>query len=145
MIYFDAAYIAKCYLNEPGAEQVRELARGAAGLASCEIARVEFASIVKRHVREGHVTRREANTTLKEFEADEQEGVWKWFGVTSELLERTRLAVSSLPNSVFVRSIDALHLSCAAEHGFREVYTNDRQMLQAAKHFHLAGINILGK
>ena len=58
MIYFDAAYIAKCYLNEPGAERVREVAYGADGLASCELARLEFASILKRHVRERHVTRR---------------------------------------------------------------------------------------
>ena len=54
MIYFDAAYIAKCYLNEPGADRVREVAYGADGLASCELARLEFASILKRHVRERH-------------------------------------------------------------------------------------------
>ena len=143
MIYFDAAYIAKCYLNEPGAERVRELTRDADGLASCEIARVEFASIVRRHVREGHLKRREASATLQEFEEDERNGVWQWYGVTSELLERTRQQVSSLPRSVFVRSIDALHLACAEAHGFREVYTNDRHMLQAARHFHLAGVNVL--
>jgi len=42
VIYFDAAYIAKCYLNEPGADRVREVAYGAEGLASCEFARLEF-------------------------------------------------------------------------------------------------------
>ena len=67
MIYFDAAYIAKCYLNEPGADRVREVAYGADGLASCELARLEFASILKRHVREHHVTRREMTAILKEF------------------------------------------------------------------------------
>jgi hypothetical protein len=59
VIYFDAAYIAKCYLNEPGADRVRTVAYGADGLASCEIARLECASILKRHLREHHVTRRE--------------------------------------------------------------------------------------
>ena len=88
MIYFDAAYVAKCYLNEPGADRVREVAYGADGLASCELARLEFASILKRHVREHHVTRREMTAILKEFEDDEKNGVWQWFGVTSELLER---------------------------------------------------------
>jgi hypothetical protein len=47
VIYFDAAYIAKCYLNEPGADRVRQVAYGADGLASCELARLEFASILK--------------------------------------------------------------------------------------------------
>ena len=88
MIYFDAAYVAKCYLNEPDADRVREVAYGADGLASCELARLEFASILKRHVRERHVTRREMTAILKDFEEDEQNGVWQWFGVTSALLER---------------------------------------------------------
>lgn len=143
MIYFDAAYIAKCYLNEPGAERVRELARQADGLASCEIVRVEFASILKRHVREGHLTRREASATLREFEEDERDGVWHWFGSTSGLLEQARQRISGLPGSVIVRSLDALHLTCAAEHGFQEVYTNDRHMLLAAEHFGLMGVDIL--
>jgi predicted nucleic acid-binding protein len=144
-MYFDAAYIAKCYLNEPGADRVRELAREADGLASCELARVEFASILKRHVREGHLTRREATATLKEFEGDERDGVWQWFAMSSALLETARQHVLHLPNSVFVRSADALHLTCAGEQGFREVYTSDRHMLQAAKHFNVVGINILGE
>lgn len=55
MIYVDAAYIAKCYLNEPGADRLRAVAYGADGLASCELARLELASILKRHVRGHHV------------------------------------------------------------------------------------------
>jgi predicted nucleic acid-binding protein len=144
VIYFDAAYVAKCYLNEPGADRVRELARQADGLASCELARVEFVSILKRHAREGYLTRREAAATLDEFEADERDGVWHWFVMSSALLEKTRQHVLRLPNAVFVRSGDALHLTCAAEQGFREIYTNDRHMLQAAKHFTLVGVDVVG-
>ncbi len=144
MIYFDAAYIAKCYLNEPGADRVRAVAHGADGLASCELARLEFASILKRHVRERHVTRREMTAIVKEFKEDERNGVWRWFGVTSELLEKARNAVLHIPGTTFLRSGDALHLACAEEHGFQEVYTNDRHMLHAARHFNLTGVNVLG-
>ena len=28
-------------------------------------------------------------------------------------------------------------------HGFQEIYTNDRHMLRAAKHFHVTGVNTL--
>lgn len=143
MIYFDAAYIAKCYLNEPGADRVREVAYGADGLASCELARLEFASILTRHVRERHVTRREMTAILKEFEDDENNGVWRWFGVTSEVLEMARTTVLDLPSTVVVRSGDALHLACAEEHGFEEVYTNDRHMLEAARYFRVTGVNVL--
>ena len=101
--------------------------------------------ILKRHVRDRHVTRREMRAILKDFEEDEQSGVWQWFGVTSELLEKARKAVLDLPSTVFLRSGDALHLACAEEQGFKEVYTNDRHMLKAARHFHLIGLNVLGE
>lgn len=104
---------------------------------------MELASILKRHVRDGHLTRRDVAATLEEFEEDEHNGVWQWFGVTSALLDKVRDRVLGLPNPVFIRSIDALYLSCAEEHGFREVYTNDLHMLRAAKHFGIAGIDIL--
>lgn len=143
MIYFDAAYIAKCYLNEPGADRVREVAYGADGLASCELARLEFACIVKRHLRESHVTRREAKAIFKDFEQDEKGGVWHWFGMTSALVEHARQAVLRLPGALFLRAGDALHLACAQEHGFQDVYTNDRHMLGAAPHFQLAGVNVI--
>ncbi len=80
---------------------------------------------------------------LKEFEEDEKNGVWQWLGVTSELLEKARKAVLDIPTTVFVRSGDALHLTCAEEHGFQEVYTNDRHMLHAARYFHVTGLNVL--
>ncbi len=67
------------------------------------------------------------------------------FGVTSELLEKARKAVLDTPSTVFLRSGDPLHLACAEEHGFQEVYTNDRHMLKGARHFHLTGVEVLGR
>ena len=145
MINFDAAYIAKCYLNEPGAERVRDVARQAAGLASCELARIEFASILKRHARERHITRREMSAVLREFEEDEENGVWHWYVITSALVEKARQTILQLPSTVFIRSSDAVHLTCAEENGFREVYTNDRHMLAAARHFRLKGVDVVGE
>ena len=74
MTYFDAAYIAKCYLNEPGAERVLTVAREADAVASCELARPEFASIVRRHARERHITKREMAAIVREFHQDESDG-----------------------------------------------------------------------
>ncbi len=71
--------------------------------------------------------------------------MWQWFGVTSALVEKARKAVLDIPGTVFLRSGDALHLACAEEHGFQEVYTNDRHMLQAARHFQLTGVNVLSE
>lgn len=143
MKYFDAAYIAKCYLNEPGADRVREVARTADGLASCEFGRLEFFSIIKRHQRDRHITTREARDVLADFETDEKAGVWRWFPVTSGLVTRVCERLRVLPPAAVIRAGDALHLGCASEQGFDEVYTNDRHMLAGAPFFRLSGINVI--
>ena len=42
----------------------------------------------------------------------------------------------------FLRAADALHLICAQEHGLREIYTNDRHMSAAARHFRLKPMTV---
>lgn len=143
MIYFDAAYIAKCYLNEPGAERVRAVARQAPGLASCELGRLEFACILHRHRRERHVTAREARAIWREFTSDERTGVWQWLPVTFALVARTCNDVRRFRRRPFLRAGDALHLACARENGFKQVYTNDRHMLAGSRYFGLAGLDVL--
>ena len=56
MIYFDTAYIAKCYLNEHGSAEVRNLANEAERVACCAFGRIEFAATVHRNLREGIIT-----------------------------------------------------------------------------------------
>lgn len=143
MIYLDAAYIGKCYLNEPGAERVQDLARKAEGLTSCEIARLEFFSLIHRHRREGNIKPREASEVLEDFEEDEADGVWRWLPVTPTLIRRTCDALRGFPRDVLLRTGDALHLGCARENGFKEVHTNDRHMLASAPLFGLEGIDVI--
>ena len=143
MIYFDAAYIAKCYLNEPGGDRVRRLAASVPGLASCELARLEFACILQRHVRERQLKPREAREIWTDFRKDEEAGVWRWLPADAALIIKACDRVNRLGQRTFLRAGDALHLACATEHGFTEVYTNDRHMLLAARFFNLAGVNVL--
>ncbi|HJN44475.1 MAG: hypothetical protein CL477_09240 [Acidobacteria bacterium] len=142
-MYFDAAYIAKCYLNEPGAERVRDRARQASGLCSADFGRLEFTCIVQRHRREGRLIAREARQVFQEFEEDEQNAVWRWLPVSTDLVRETCERVRRLPSPTLIRTGDALHLACARAFGFKEVYTNDRRMLAGASHFGLTGVNLL--
>jgi predicted nucleic acid-binding protein len=143
VIYFDTAYIAKCYLNEPGAEWVRDLARTADGLVSCQIARVELYATVHRHLREGRLKLRHLRLVLKQFESDENDGIWQWLPITPSLVTETCRRLQTLPSTVFIRTVDALHLACARAEGLPEIYTSDRHMLAAASHFGLEGRSLV--
>ena len=143
MIYFDTSYIVKCYLNETGSTEVRALAEATEGLSSCLHGRAEFWTAVKRNVREKLITAAEAAATFERFEADESAGVWRWFSIERPLVDRTCQRVASAADTVFLRAADALHLACAEEQGFTEIYTHDRHVLAAASVFGLVGKDII--
>ena len=54
-IYYDAALIAKFYLNEPGRERVRETAQLASQVFSSAMAAIEIAAALHRNLRERRV------------------------------------------------------------------------------------------
>ncbi|HEY3824835.1 MAG TPA: hypothetical protein VGL82_09760 [Bryobacteraceae bacterium] len=45
-------------------------------------------------------------------------------------------------NTVFIRAGDAIHLVAARVAGFSEIWTNDRHMPEAARHFRLDGRSV---
>lgn len=143
MTYFDTAYVAKCYLNDPGAEDVRALARRSDRLCSCAWARVEFGAVLHRHRREGHLSLRDARRILRFFAEDEDSGVWTWFAITPILLQQAAESFDRLPRGAFLRAADAVHLTCAKENGLEEVHSNDRHLLACAQYFGLRPVNIL--
>ncbi|MDZ4744299.1 MAG: type II toxin-antitoxin system VapC family toxin [Verrucomicrobiota bacterium] len=143
MIYFDTSYIIKCYLAEPGSPDVLELAQNTSGLASCILGRIEFFSGLHRHLREKRITTAEHKKVVKLFESDEKNGVWTWFPMTNTLAKMACNHFSHLPSDQFLRSFDAIHLTCASEQGFPEIYSNDKHLLTAAPLFNLAGKNVI--
>jgi uncharacterized protein len=143
MIYLDTSYIVKCYLREPGTAEVLAWLEGKAGLSCCLYGRLEFYAAVKRHVREERLTKAEAEKALRTFEGDERRGVWHWLPVTEALLRLAGERMRTLPDRVFLRSADALHLTCAAEHRCETVYSHDRHLLKAAPEFGLTGCDVI--
>jgi predicted nucleic acid-binding protein len=141
-LYFDTAYLGKCYWNEPDGKAVRRLARQADGLYSSAICIVEMASLAHRKIREGPATEADAAIRQDLFLGDLRTGVVTAIPVTERILRRAESAIRLLTSSCHLRSLDALHLTTAVDFGFTEVWTNDRHMLAAAPHFGLTGRSV---
>ena len=133
-LYFDTAYIAKCYLNEPGGSQVRSLAGRAAGLYSSSWCVAEMACVIHRNFREGTLDASEADAIRSYFREDIGSGIWVLLPVTERVLLAAEQFTAKLSASVYIRAGDLVHLITAVEAGFTEIWTNDRHLASAAEH-----------
>jgi len=140
-VYFDSALVAKFYLNEPGREQVRQLARSAGAVVSSGIAVVEVSAAFHRKLREGAIESRVLKALQGQFAHDLDTGLWRLAGPTEAVLREAQAAFARLDKSVFVRSLDALHMVTARSEKFDRIYSNDRHVLAAAKSFGLHGVD----
>jgi len=143
MIYFDSAYIAKCYLPEAGHDEVAALAAQNEQIASVAFARIEIVAVFHRKLRENAISAAIHRELTAQFNQDIEAGIWTFLPTTDALLAKAQSAYAALPTSLFVRSADCLHLCAAAEAGFREIYSNDRHLLAAAPHFGLRPLNVI--
>lgn len=137
MLYFDAAFIAKFYLQEPESDAVRALTEDSTGVVSVVIGRLETELVFSRKVREGTLTPQDKEVLIAQFQVDCEDGLWSWLPVTDELVTAAQETTRHLPAGSFVRSLDALHLMCASWHGYERIYSNDKNLLRAAPHFGL--------
>lgn len=138
MLYFDAAFIAKFYLQEPESAAVRAFAEDSPGVVSLIIGRLETELVFSRKFREGTLTARGHEALVAQFQIDCEDGLWSWLPVTDELVAAAQKTTRGLPKDAFVRSLDALHLTCASWHGHRRIYSNDKHLMRAAPFFGLA-------
>jgi predicted nucleic acid-binding protein len=143
VIYFDSTYIVKCYLAEPGSAKVLALAQSHPGRACSLHGRLEVFSAVKRHLREGNLKTSSAHAVLRQFTRDETAGLWSFLPVSRSVIDSACTTIGALSDEILCRAADALHLACAAVHGFDTIYSNDRHLLAAAPHFGLEGINVI--
>lgn len=139
--YFDSALIAKFYLNEPGRDAVRRLARHAGIVASSGIAVAEVSAAFHRKFREGAVDRTVFKGLQGQFEHDVEQGLWRLVGPTEALLQQVQALFLRLDKSVFLRSLDALHLVTARAERFDRIYSNDRHLLAASAKVALKGVD----
>lgn len=139
--YFDSALIAKFYLNEPGREVVRDLARRLGAVMSSGIAVAEVSAAFHRKLREGAVRAATFEALQGQFRHDLDQGLWQIRGPTEDLLQQVHRVFETLDKTVFLRSMDALHLVTARDLGFDRLFSNDRHLLAASSSLGLRGID----
>lgn len=142
MIFFDTSYLVRLYLDDKGFEAVRELA-GTDEIASSWHAQAEILCSLHRAWREGRLDVEQYQAQRQQFNCDQEAAAFTWLPLTDSIPAQLDRILSTAPASTFLRAADALHLACAAEHGFREVYSNDRHFLTAAPLFGLSGMNVI--
>ena len=143
-MYFDAAYLVRLYLPDPGWQEVQRLAASQRQrLASLSLGQAETIAAMHRWLREGKLDAAELQARLDQFERDSARGMFHWLALTDAVMDRVRTAYRNAPANLFLRASDALHLACAAENEFREIYSNDARLLAAAPHFGVRGVNII--
>ncbi len=142
MIYFDSAYIAKFYLTEPDSTRVKALAESEGQVCCSIVGRVEVSQVFHRKLREEQINREEARALFDQFDADCAAGLWTWLPLTHELAIEAAAAFRGLAPELVLRTVDAIHLASAKQHGLRAVFTNDSRMLAAAGVFKLTGKSV---
>ena len=142
MIYLDVSYIARLYFEDPGWEKVRDLA--AQDAIACSIhGYAEVIAAIHRKFREKVLTQSEYGTVLRQFQLDCDEGAFAWLPLSSSVSTRVKDRYERLPQAIFLRASDAIHLACAAENNFRQIYSNDGHLLAAAQYFGVRGLNVI--
>ena len=70
---------------------------------------------------------------MRQFNKDDTGGFWEWAPMDGPLIRQAAQIFVTLPEKVFLRTADCLHLVTAQRHGFSEIYTHDLHQIKAAE------------
>ena len=132
MIFSDTSAIAKFYVVEKESLAIRARFEAEDQVLLSELARLELMGVFHRQLRERKWTRDQFQIALRQFANDDVGGFWSWLPLDTAIIEASGKSYATLPDSVFLRAGDSLHLFTAIHHNFSEIYTYDIHQTAAA-------------
>lgn len=142
MIFCDTSTVAKLYVPEKESMAVRRVLEGEEEVCASQLARVEMMGVFHRRLREGKWKRNEFQAAVRQFSSDEIGGFWTWLPLDQAVLDAATATYAVLPEDVFLRTADCLHLTTALRHRFQEIYTHDQHQMAAASWLGLKAISL---
>lgn len=142
MIFCDTSTAAKLYVPEAESATVRRRLEGEDTVCVSELARPELMAVFHRRMRQGKWTRADFSAAVRQFSADDIGGFWTWLPLDAGITGAAAQIYTTLPEPVFLRTADCLHLVTAVHHNFPEIHTHDRHQLAAAATFGLAAVSL---
>lgn len=142
MILCDTSTLAKYYVPENDSAAVRSRLDNEDHVALSELARAELMGVFHRRLRERKWTKDEFLAVVRQFSKDDIGGYWSWLPLDGVIVEQSVKTFTTLPENIFLRTADCLHLVTALHHGFAEIHTHDTHQIQAAAALGLTAIQI---
>ncbi len=142
MIFCDTSTLAKYYVSEPDSPAVRKRLDAESGVMLSDLARAELMGLFHRRLRERRWNRQAFDATVRQFQQDGRCGFWSWATLDSKTIAEAAEAFTGLPETVFLRTADCLHLVTATREGFNRFFTHDRHQFTAAPSFGLDPIAV---
>ncbi|MDD4932841.1 MAG: type II toxin-antitoxin system VapC family toxin [Methylacidiphilaceae bacterium] len=142
MLFCDTSTLAKYYVPEKDSAVVQASLDHEDQVAFSEFARAELMAVFHRRLREHKWTKDNFLAVVRQFSQDDISGYWTWLPLDSVILEQAVKMFTTLPESIFLRTADCLHLVTALHHGFPEIHTHDKHQIQAASVLGLTAIPI---
>jgi hypothetical protein len=133
LIFCDTSALAKYYVPEAESAALAFRLDSEDAVVVSELARVELMSVFHRRMRERKWTREKFQVAARQFSRDDALKYWRWLPVTGLIVSAASQLYLSLPESVFLRASDCLHLITALQEGFQEICTFDRHQQEAVQ------------
>jgi hypothetical protein len=98
--------------------------------------------VFHRRVRERRWTRDDFRVVVRQFSRDDVVGYWTWIALETRIIEQVVRTYATLPDDVFLRTADCVHLVTALQNGFAEIHTHDAHQRAGAGALGLTTVTI---